>query len=176
MKNVFLLHFFIRFHTTAQQSILLLLLLSCHVDYVFVWPAKAPEDEAQAAVRVEADGDLSGRVKLTLQLDGAAEGTGGCVRHLNSSSNGHNTHNIWIYRQKCEVFHFHFLRGNKNLSAPPVWKWKWLINQKNVHSASSARRSACSDLVDRPTCCSLCVLAPAPLVVAPTDPFIKSGD
>lgn len=139
MKNVFLLHFFIRFHSTAQQSILLLLLLSCHVDYLFVWPAKAPEDEAQAAVRVEADGDLSGRVKLTLQLDGAAEGTGGCVRHLNSSSNGHNTHNIWIYRQKCEVFHFHFLRGNKNLSAPPVWEWKWLINQKNVHSAPSAR-------------------------------------
>lgn len=45
-------------------------------------PAKAPEDKAQAAVWVQADGNLSGRVKLTLQLDGAAEGTGGCVRHL----------------------------------------------------------------------------------------------
>lgn len=51
------------------------------------WPAKAPEDEAQATVWVEADGHLSGRVKLTLQLDGAAEGTGGCVRHLEKRQN-----------------------------------------------------------------------------------------
>lgn len=50
-------------------------------------PAKAPEDEAQAAVGVQADGDLSGWVELTLQLDGAAEGTGGGVRHLEHRKN-----------------------------------------------------------------------------------------
>lgn len=49
------------------------------------WPAEAPEHEAQAAVRVQADGHLSGGVQLALQLDGAAEGTGGCVRHLNTN-------------------------------------------------------------------------------------------
>lgn len=50
-----------------------------------IGPAKAPEDEAQAAVRVQAEGHLSGRVQLALQLDGAAEGTGGGVRHLSRS-------------------------------------------------------------------------------------------
>lgn len=52
---------------------------------MFFTPAEAPEDEAQAAVGVQADGHLPGRVQLALQLDGAAEGTGGCVRHLNET-------------------------------------------------------------------------------------------
>lgn len=45
-------------------------------------PAQAPESEAQATVRVQADGDLSGGVELTLQFYGATQGTGGSVRHL----------------------------------------------------------------------------------------------
>lgn len=45
-------------------------------------PAQAPESEAQAAVGVQTDGDLPGRVELTLQFDGATQGTGGRVRHL----------------------------------------------------------------------------------------------
>lgn len=45
-------------------------------------PAQTPEGEAQAAVGVQADGDLPGRVELALQLDGATQGTGGSVRHL----------------------------------------------------------------------------------------------
>lgn len=113
--------FFNRFHTTAQQSFLLQLLLSCPVDYLFVWPAKAPEDEAQAAVRVEADGDLSGRVKLTLQLDGAAEGTGGCVRHLNSSSNSHNTHTQYLDLQReMRRFPFSFSTWKHNMFYPSI--------------------------------------------------------
>lgn len=52
---------------------------------LFFTPAEAPEDEAQAAVGVQADGHLPRRVQLALQLDGAAEGTGGCVRHLNET-------------------------------------------------------------------------------------------
>lgn len=45
-------------------------------------PAQAPESEAQATVRVQTDGDLSGGVELTLQFYGATQGTGGSVRHL----------------------------------------------------------------------------------------------
>lgn len=45
-------------------------------------PAQAPEGKAEAAVRVETDGDLPGRVELTLQFDGATQGTGGSMRHL----------------------------------------------------------------------------------------------
>lgn len=45
-------------------------------------PAQTPQGKAEATVGVEADGDLPGGVQLTLQLDGAAQGTGGCVRHL----------------------------------------------------------------------------------------------
>lgn len=40
-------------------------------------PAETPQGEAEATVGVEADGDLPGRVQLTLQLDGAAQGAGG---------------------------------------------------------------------------------------------------
>lgn len=49
---------------------------------MLVLPAQAPESQAQAAVWVQADGDLPGGVELTLQLDGATQGTGGSVRHL----------------------------------------------------------------------------------------------
>ena len=45
-------------------------------------PAETPQGEAEATVGVEADGDLPGRVQLTLQLDGAAQGAGGRMRHL----------------------------------------------------------------------------------------------
>lgn len=45
-------------------------------------PAQAPEGEAQAAVRVQAEGDLSGGVELTLQFYGATQGTGSSVGHL----------------------------------------------------------------------------------------------
>lgn len=45
-------------------------------------PAQAPESEAQAAVGIQTDGDLPGWVELTLQFDGATQGTGGSVRHL----------------------------------------------------------------------------------------------
>lgn len=45
-------------------------------------PAQTPQGEAEAAVGVEADGDLPRGVQLTLQLYGAAQGTGGRVRHL----------------------------------------------------------------------------------------------
>lgn len=47
-----------------------------------ILPAQAPESEAQAAVRVQTDGDLPRGVELTLQFDGATQGTGGSVRHL----------------------------------------------------------------------------------------------
>ena len=45
-------------------------------------PGQAPQDEAQTAVGVQADGDLAGGVELTLQLDGAAEGADGHVGDL----------------------------------------------------------------------------------------------
>ena len=45
-------------------------------------PAQAPESKAEAAVRVQTDGDLPGGVELTLQFDGATQGTSGSVRHL----------------------------------------------------------------------------------------------
>lgn len=45
-------------------------------------PGEAPQDEAQAAVRVQADGYLARRVELTLQLNGAAQSADGSVRHL----------------------------------------------------------------------------------------------
>lgn len=45
-------------------------------------PAQTPEGEAQATVGVQTDGNLPRRVELTLQFDGATQGTGGSVRHL----------------------------------------------------------------------------------------------
>lgn len=45
-------------------------------------PGEAPQDEAQATVGVQADGYLAWWVKLTLQLNGAAESADGCMRHL----------------------------------------------------------------------------------------------
>lgn len=45
-------------------------------------PAETPEDEAEATVRVQADGHLSGRVQLTLQLHRAAEGSNCIMGHL----------------------------------------------------------------------------------------------
>lgn len=48
-------------------------------------PGEAPQDEAQAAVRVQADGYLARRVELTLQLNGAAQSADGSVRHLDGA-------------------------------------------------------------------------------------------
>lgn len=45
-------------------------------------PAETPEDEAEAAVRIQADGDFSGRVQLTLQLHRPTEGSHCIMGHL----------------------------------------------------------------------------------------------
>lgn len=45
-------------------------------------PAETPEREAKSTVRVEADGDLPGRVQLALQLDGSAQSIDCRVGHL----------------------------------------------------------------------------------------------
>ena len=48
-------------------------------------PTEAPQDKPKSTVRVQADGHFSRGVELTLQLNRTAEGTGGCVRHLQDS-------------------------------------------------------------------------------------------
>lgn len=45
-------------------------------------PAQAPQGQTQATVGVQADGNLPRGVQLTLELDGAAQGTGSRMRHL----------------------------------------------------------------------------------------------
>lgn len=54
-------------------------------------PAQAPEGKAQATVRVQTEGNLSGGVELTLEFYGATQGTGGGMRHLEETTQ-HNTH------------------------------------------------------------------------------------
>ena len=49
-----------------------------------VHAVEAPEDEAQARVRIEAQNDLTRRIQLAGELDGAAEGGGVGVRELNA--------------------------------------------------------------------------------------------
>lgn len=49
---------------------------------VFVLPGEAPQDKAQATVRVQADGYLARGVELTLQLNGAAQSTDCRMGHL----------------------------------------------------------------------------------------------
>ena len=53
-----------------------------HLCWAASLPAQAPESKAQAAVGVQADGYLPGWVQLTLQFNGATQGTGGSMRHL----------------------------------------------------------------------------------------------
>lgn len=65
-----------------------------------VLPAQAPEGEAQATVWVQTEGDLAGGVELTLEFDGAAQGTGGSMRHLEKMT--HHTMIIW---QRTLNFH-----------------------------------------------------------------------
>lgn len=48
----------------------------------YVLPGEAPQYEAQTTVGVQADGDLTGGIELTLQLDGATQSTDGCMGHL----------------------------------------------------------------------------------------------
>ena len=48
----------------------------------FSVPCEAPHDKAQAAVRIQADGDLARGVEFTLQLHRAAQCTDCCMRHL----------------------------------------------------------------------------------------------
>lgn len=48
-------------------------------------PTEAPQDKPKSTVRVQADGHFSRGVELTLQLNRTAEGTGGCMRHLQDS-------------------------------------------------------------------------------------------
>ena len=45
-------------------------------------PGETPQDKAQAAVGVQADCYLARGVELTLELDGATQGTGGSMGHL----------------------------------------------------------------------------------------------
>lgn len=45
-------------------------------------PAEAPQNKAEAAVRVQTDGNLSGRVQLTLQLHRPTEDSHGIMGHL----------------------------------------------------------------------------------------------
>ena len=47
--------------------------------------AETPEREAESAVRVEAEGDVSAGVQLALQLHGAAQRGRGGVGHLDTS-------------------------------------------------------------------------------------------
>ena len=56
---------------------------------VCVLPGEAPQYEAQATVGVQADGYLTGRVQLALQLDGATQSTGGSMGHLNTHTHTH---------------------------------------------------------------------------------------
>lgn len=51
-------------------------------------PAEAPEDKAEAAVWIQTDGHLSGRVQLTLQLHWATEGSNCIMGHLKSGQDG----------------------------------------------------------------------------------------
>ena len=53
--------------------------------FLRVLPAQAPEGKAQATVGVQAEGNLSGGVELTLEFYGAAQGAGGSMRHLEES-------------------------------------------------------------------------------------------
>ena len=48
-------------------------------------PTEAPQDKPKSTVRVQANGHFSRGVELTLQLNRTAEGTGGCMRHLQDS-------------------------------------------------------------------------------------------
>ena len=48
----------------------------------FTAPCEAPQDEAQTAVRIQADGDLARGVQLTLQLYRATNCTDRCMRDL----------------------------------------------------------------------------------------------
>ncbi len=62
-------------------------------------PAQTPQSEAEAAVGVQTYGDLPGGVKFTLQFDGATQGTGGCMRHLEeiiSHTETQMMHQNWI--------------------------------------------------------------------------------
>ena len=52
-------------------------------------PGEAPQDEAQATVRVQADGYLARGVELTLQLNGAAQSTDCSMRHLTGNRHKH---------------------------------------------------------------------------------------
>lgn len=47
-------------------------------------PAETPECKAKSTVGIQADGDLPGRVQLTLQLDGSTESIDCSMRHLQS--------------------------------------------------------------------------------------------
>lgn len=53
-----------------------------HVTWRWHSPAEAPESQTQPAVGIQTDGDLTRGIQLTLQFNGATQGTGGCMRHL----------------------------------------------------------------------------------------------
>ena len=59
---------------------------------VCLLPGEAPQDKAQAAVWVEADGYLARRVELTLELDGATQSADGHMGHLMK----HTENIMWI--------------------------------------------------------------------------------
>ena len=56
--------------------------------------AETPEREAEAAIRVEAEGDVPAGVQLALQLHGAAQRRRGGVGHLDTSLGWRNIHEV----------------------------------------------------------------------------------
>lgn len=58
-------------------------------------PCEAPQDEAQTAVGIQADGNLARGVEFTLQLYGAAQRADGCVRDLQKAK---RCNKIWHLR------------------------------------------------------------------------------
>lgn len=86
----FALHESLFYEPPNSQSVRLRL-TSCEVRVSRLSPAETPEGKAQATVGVQADGDLSRRVQLTLQLNRATQGTGGSMGHLRQT---HGVRNV----------------------------------------------------------------------------------
>ena len=66
--------------------------------------AETPEREAESAVWVEAEGDVPAGVQLALQLHGAAQGSRGGVRHLDTSLGWRSNVEMKHVRPYQEIF------------------------------------------------------------------------
>lgn len=102
-------------------------------------PAETPEDEAEAAVGIQTDGNFSGRVQLTLQLHWPTEGCNCIMGHLEQRGDErggretHETHKKTNKEQdrkvhnefKFKVKHFTFSPPvNESLKSERHLSWK----------------------------------------------------